>query len=153
MPTAEQNRTTSQDLWQALYQRRWDDVGKFFADDGLYQDVPTPDLGAVGPEQVARRLRIGHEPVERHEHHIERMVADDNCCITEHREDWYFHTGEVVKLPFTSIHVYNKACKISLWRDYWDLNTLMSKAPAWWLEHIMSASAEDDFGSKEPTAT
>ena len=63
MSKADQNRKTSEALWQALYERRWEQVGNFFASDGLYQDVPTPDMGAVGPAQVARRLRIGHEPV------------------------------------------------------------------------------------------
>ena len=149
MSKADDNRNTSTALWQALYERRWDDVGLYFAEDGLYQDVPTPDMGAVGPAQVARRLKIGHDPVERHEHHIFRMVADDSCCITEHREDWYFHTGEVVKLPFTSIHEFNEQGKISLWRDYWDLNTLMSNALAWWIEKIMEDAGEDEFGSKD----
>ncbi|MEM1110528.1 MAG: nuclear transport factor 2 family protein [Pseudomonadota bacterium] len=141
-------KENSQALWQALYERDWDKVGEFFAEDGLYQDVPTPDMGAIGPAAVARRLRIGHDPVERHEHTIFRMVAEGKCVITEHREDWFFHTGEVVKLPFTSIHEYNEAGKISLWRDYWDLSTLMNNAPAWWLEQIMAADG-DEFASKE----
>ena len=148
MSNTEQNRETSKALWQALYERDWDRVGSLFAVDGLYQDVPTPDMGATGPAAIARRLRIGHEPVERHEHHTERIVAEGNCVITEHREDWYFHTGEVVKLPFTSIHEYNDRGEITLWRDYRDLSTLMNNAPAWWLEHVMSADGEE-FGSKE----
>ena len=141
-------RASSQGLWDALYAREWERVGDFFAEDGLYQDVPAPDMGALGPAAVARRLRIGHEPVERHEHTIFRMVAEGNVVITEHREDWYFHTGEVVKLPFTSIHEYDDAGKIRLWRDYWDLGTLMNSAPAWWLEHIMAADG-GEFGSKD----
>lgn len=148
MSDTERFRTITQSLWQALYERDWDQVGSFFAEDGLYQDVPTPDMGAVGPAAVSRRLRIGHEPVERHEHHIERIIAQGNCVITEHREDWYFHTGEVVKLPFTSIHEYNAEGKITLWRDYWDLSTLMNSAPSWWIEQIMAASG-DEFGSKD----
>ena len=148
MPTTADFKQSTQSLWQALYERDWDRVGEFFADDGLYQDVPAPDMGAVGPAAVARRLRIGHEPVERHEHSVFRIIAEGNCVITEHREDWYFHTGEVVKLPFTSIHEYNSEGKISLWRDYWDLGTLMNNAPAWWLEQIMAADG-DEFGSKE----
>jgi limonene-1,2-epoxide hydrolase len=146
--STQQCKRTSEGLWQALYERNWDKVGDFFADDGLYQDVPAPDMGAVGPAAVARRLKIGHEPVERHEHQIFRMIAEGNCVITEHREDWYFHTGEVVKLPFTSIHEYNEEGKICLWRDYWDLGTLMNSAPAWWLEQIMAADGEE-FGSKD----
>lgn len=148
MTDTQHYRNTTEKLWQALYERDWEKVGALFAEDGLYQDVPTPDMGAVGPAAIARRLRIGHEPVERHEHHIERIVAEGNCVITEHREDWYFHTGEVVKLPFTSIHEYNKHGKITLWRDYWDLSTLMNNAPAWWMEQIMAAAGEE-FGSKD----
>ena len=148
MTDTQHYRKTTENLWQALYERDWERVGAFFAEDGLYQDVPTPDMGAVGPAAIARRLRIGHEPVDRHEHHIERIVAEGNCVITEHREDWYFHTGEVVKLPFTSVHEYNDDGKITLWRDYWDLSTLMNNAPAWWMEQIMAAVGEE-FGSKD----
>ena len=32
--------------------------------------------------------------------------------------------------------------KIRRWWDYWDLATLMNNAPAWWVEHIMTKSAE-----------
>ena len=148
MSDTESNRATTRTLWQALYDRNWEKVGSLFAEDGLYQDVPTPDMGAVGPDAITRRLRIGHEPVDRHEHHIHRIIAECNCVITEHQEDWYFHTGEVVKLPFTSIHEYNDEGKITLWRDYWDLSTLMNNAPAWWIEQIMAADGEE-FGSKE----
>jgi hypothetical protein len=37
-------------------------------------------------------------------------------------------------LAFVSIHVIRDG-KIALWRDDWNLNTLMSGAPAWWIEH------------------
>ena len=29
--------------------------------------------------------------------------------------------------------------KIKLWRDYSNMDTLLSNAPAWWLEHIAAA--------------
>ncbi len=141
----ERNRQTSKALWQLLYERNWDAMADLFAPDCLYQDVPTPDFGARGPDSVIRRLKIGHEPVERHEHHLERMVAEGDCVITEHLEDWYFHTGEVVKLPFTSIHEFDESGRITLWRDYWDLGTLLNNAPTWWLEQIMAANGEE-FG-------
>ena len=144
----EQYRETTNTFWQALYDRDWDKVGSLFAEDGLYQDVPAPDMGAVGPEAIAKRLRIGHEPVDKHEHHIFRVIAEGNCVVTEHREDWYFPTGEIVKLPFTSIHEYNDQGKIKLWRDYWDMGTLMNNVPSWWIEQIMAANTEE-FGSKD----
>jgi hypothetical protein len=33
--------------------------------------------------------------------------------------------------------------KIKVWRDYWNLDTLLSGAPKWWLEHILSFGPED----------
>ena len=126
-------------LWEAVYAHDYDGVGALMAPDGLYQDVPTPDYGAVGPEAVAARLRTGFEPVDKHVHHLHRMVCDGDVVITEHQEDWHFHTGEVVKLPFVSV-MEVKDGKIALWRDYWDLNTLMQNAPQWWLDHVAEQS-------------
>ena len=33
--------------------------------------------------------------------------------------------------------------KIALWRDYWDMNTLMSGAPQWWIERLAEYSEKD----------
>ena len=33
--------------------------------------------------------------------------------------------------------------RIKLWRDYWDLNTLLSGVPKWWLEHVGKFSERD----------
>jgi limonene-1,2-epoxide hydrolase len=96
----------------------------------------------VGPKAVAARLRIGLEPVESYVHHQHRMLSEGDTVVTEHTEDWHFHTGEVVSLPFVSIHVV-KDGRIVLWRDYWDLNTLMSGAPKWWIERLASFSEAD----------
>ena len=51
------------------------------------------------------------------------------------------HPVESDTLPFVSIQVITGG-KISLWRDYSNMDTLLSKAPKWWLEHIMQAWAE-----------
>ena len=55
--------------------------------------------------------------------------------MTEHVEHWQFPTGELVSLPFVSVHRLRDG-HVVLWRDYWDWNTLMDGAPAWWIEHI-----------------
>jgi hypothetical protein len=34
--------------------------------------------------------------------------------------------------------------RITLWRDYWDLNTLMSQAPQWWIERL-AGFGDSDF--------
>ncbi len=142
MAESDENRRLIERFWSDLYERDYDKVGSYFAEDGLYEDVPAPDSGAVGPKAVAARLRIGLEPVERYVHHQHRMVAEGDTVVTEHTEDWHFHSGEVVSLPFVSIHVV-KDGRIVLWRDYWDLNTLMSGAPKWWIERLATFSEAD----------
>ena len=62
--------------------------------------------------------------------------------MTEHTETWHFHTGEVVANPFVSVHVIADG-KIKIWRDHWDLQTLLGSAPQWWLDRIMSHSEAD----------
>jgi ketosteroid isomerase-like protein len=60
---------------------------------------------------------------------------------------------ESVALPFVSIHVIREG-KIALWRDYWDMNTLMDAAPQWWVEHILrEAAAQGLSGSSGATST
>jgi limonene-1,2-epoxide hydrolase len=136
------NRSTIHEFWKALYDHDWDAVAGFFAPDGHYEDVPTPDAGATGPENVIKRLKIGLEPIERHEHQVHRMLVDGDNVVTEHTEDWYWNTGETVSLPFVSLHVLENG-KIKLWRDYWDLQTLLGGAPQWWLERLAGFSADD----------
>ena len=144
MSHADANKTLVQEFWKTLYERDFDALASFIAPDGHYEDVPAPDGGAVGPENVVKRLKIGLEPIDRQEHHLHRMVAEGDTVITEHTEDWYWHTGEKVSLPFVSVHVIEDG-KIKVWRDYWDLGTLMGGAPQWWIERLAGYS-EADFG-------
>ena len=97
--------------------------------DSEYTDVPTPaDDIAVGPEQIVARLRLGIEPISAYEHELILMVADGDAVVTEHTETWHWKTGEVVTLPFVSVHVVRDGT-IDRWWDYWDLQTLLGAAP------------------------
>ena len=87
-----------------------------------------------------RKVRIGFERVPRHVHHLHRMVADDESVITEHTEDWHFDAERIVALPFVSVQVVRDG-RIALWRDYSNIDTLLSAAPGWWLEHVTAAWA------------
>jgi ketosteroid isomerase-like protein len=136
------NRKIVEQLWTDLYRRDFDAVGAHFADDGEYTDVPTPaDDVARGPEQIAARLRLGLEPLSGISHDIALIVAEGDTVVTEHVEHWEWPTGERASLPFVSIHQFRDG-QIVRWWDYWDLGTLMGSAPAWWVEHIMTKSAE-----------
>jgi limonene-1,2-epoxide hydrolase len=134
-------------FWETLYVRDWEGLAAFFAADAHYEDVPAPDPGADGPGNIVKRLRIGLEPIERQEHETHRVVAEAGRVVTEHTETWHFDADHVVALPFVSIHEIEDG-KIRFWRDYWDLGTLMSGAPPWWLERLARASAAD-FGAAE----
>jgi limonene-1,2-epoxide hydrolase len=136
------NREIVHQMWNCLYQKDWKGVASYIDEHGLYEDVPTPDAGAVGPENVVKRLRLGLDPVARFEHEIHRVVAEGDTVVVEHTETWHFETGEKVTNPFVTVHEVRKG-KITLWRDYWDLNTLMSQAPKWWIQRLAQFSDAD----------
>jgi limonene-1,2-epoxide hydrolase len=136
------NRAVVEAFWEALYARDWDRIGTFFTDDARYTDVPSPpDDIAVGPAQIVARLRLGIEPISSYDHHLELMVAEGDAVVTEHAETWRWHTGEEVTLPFVSVQQLRDG-KIVRWFDYWDMQTLMNAAPAWWVEHILQGYAQ-----------
>jgi ketosteroid isomerase-like protein len=135
-------RAQVEDFWATLYTRDFDGVGAFFADDGEYTDMPTPPEDvARGPAQIAARLKLGLGPLEDISHDIRSIVCEGDIAVTEHVEHWSWPTGERASLPFVSMMEF-RGDQIIRWWDYWDLGTLMNNAPAWWVEHIMAASAE-----------
>ena len=135
--SAESNKERVQAFWETLYERDWDAIGAFFGEDSEYTDVPSPDDDvARGRDLIVARLRLGLEPISGYDHHLRLMVAEDDTVVTEHTETWHWPTGEEVTLPFVSVHEFRDGVIVRWW-DYWDLQTLMNAAPAWWIEHIM----------------
>ena len=141
--SAAENKRVVESMWACLYRKDFDGVAAHIAPDGHYEDVPAPDPGATGPANVVKRLRIGLDPVERFEHDVHRVVAEGDCVVVEHTETWHFATGEKIVNHFVTVHTLRDG-KITLWRDYWDLNTLMSQAPKWWIERL-AKFGEADF--------
>jgi limonene-1,2-epoxide hydrolase len=139
---AAESKQVVEAMWGCLYEKDWEGLSALIAEDGLYQDVPTPDDGAIGPANIVKRLRIGLDPVVRFEHDIHRVVAEGDTVILEHTERWHFETGEMIENPFVTVHTVRDG-KITLWRDYWDLNHLMSQAPQWWIERIAKFSGAE----------
>jgi limonene-1,2-epoxide hydrolase len=138
----EENRQVVASMWQALYRKDFDAVAAHIAADGHYEDVPAPDAGATGPANVIKRLRVGLDPVVRFEHDIHRVVAEGSSVVVEHTETWHFETGESLKNDFVTVHEVVGG-KIALWRDYWDINTMMAQAPQWWIERIAKHDESD----------
>ncbi len=138
MAGIQDNLALIRDFWDDLYAHRFAKVGTYFAPDAEYDDIPMPAAKVVGPAAIVRKLEIGLGRVPQHVHHLHRMVADADTVITEHTEDWCFAPDDVVALPFCSVQVIEHG-KIKLWRDYSNMETLLSAAPQWWLDHVMAA--------------
>lgn len=137
------NKVLVESFWRVVYaERNYEKVGTFFHADGRYEDVPIPDAPGIGPKGISARLALGHEPVEAFDHEIQRMIAEGDTVMTEHTETWRFHTGEVIPLPFLSVHVVRDG-KFALWRDYSNMASVLENAPQWWLEHIAKGSPDD----------
>lgn len=131
----EENKQVVASMWEALYRKDFEGVAAYIAEKGHYEDVPAPDAGATGPDNVIKRLRVGLDPVVRFEHDIHRVVAEGSSVVVEHTETWHFETGESLTNNFVTMHEVEDG-KIALWRDYWDINTMMAQAPQWWIERI-----------------
>ena len=141
--SAAENKQLVERMWSCLYRKDFDGLADCIAEDGHYEDVPTPDDGATGPANIVKRLRMGLDPVVRFEHEVHRMVAEGDSVILEHTETWHFETGEKLTNDFVTVHVVRDG-KITLWRDYWDLGKMMAQAPKWWIERL-AKFGEADF--------
>ncbi|MCV7195124.1 limonene-1,2-epoxide hydrolase family protein [Mycobacterium angelicum] len=124
-------------MWQALSRRDWDAVKTFLSEDCLYVDMPVPAVSARGPENIVKRLKIGLAPLAGYENHDGTLLADGSDVMYEHSETWTFATGECGVLRFVTVHRVVDG-KIAVWKDYWDMNTLVSFAPPSHFENLAS---------------
>jgi limonene-1,2-epoxide hydrolase len=133
---ATEPRSVTAAFWDALYARDWARVRSFFGSESIYLDVPTgPAAADRGPVDIEKRLRLGLEGLAGYAHGPATVVAEGSIVITEHTEHWEWPTGETVTLPFVSVqHV--EGGTITLWKDYWDLGTLMGAAPPNWMDQL-----------------
>lgn len=133
-------RETAAAFWAALYDRDWPRIRSFFGAQSIYYDVPTgPSTAGVGPASIEARLRLGLEGLVGYEHQP-GVVAEgaDGVVVTEHTEVWTWETGETLALPFVSVQRIEDGT-ILLWKDYWDLQTLLGAAPVAWHERLDGA--------------
>src|SRR5690606_38877110 len=74
MSGAAVHRQIIERFWRDLYRRDFDALATYFAEDGEYTDVPTPDDDvARGPAQIIARLKLGLEPLSGIYHHLRHM--------------------------------------------------------------------------------
>lgn len=105
----------------------------FIGGEAVYRDAPVPDRDARGPEAVRAKLAFAIEGLKRFELRFSAVSASSGIVMSERIEDWHFPTGEVASLPVMCVHEIADG-KIAAWREYWDMQTLMSQMPQAWLE-------------------
>jgi len=132
------NKAVIERLWESLGRRDFDGVGALFSPTGQYIDVPLVggEEGAIGPAQVAARLRLGLGPLAKYILHPGPMLAGGDLVMTEHSEEWFWETGEHHLVRFCSVHEVRNGL-VERWWDYVDIGQLMAAAPAAWIEHVM----------------
>ena len=138
-PNTDPNAEIVLAMWRALAARDWDAVAAHIADDAIYLDVPYgAALAARGPADTVKRLKVGLEPLAQYTNHDGIIVSNGADVIYEHSETWHFATGEVVELPFVSVHRVVDG-KVTVWKDYWDSASLLNGAPTDWMQQLAAA--------------
>ena len=126
-------------LWQALSGRDWEAVKTFLSADCVYVDMPLgPTLGARGPDDIVKRLKVALEPLADYENHDGVLVSNGSDVMYEHSETWRWTSGETAVLQFVTVHRVDDG-KVSLWKDYWDMGGMTAQAPPTWLEDLGTA--------------
>ncbi len=138
----EANKQTVETMWKALSAMDWETLKSCLAEDVHYEDVPTEDPGARGPENVVKRLAIAFDHLIDHEHNLHHLVCEGDVVFLDHTEVWTFKTGEKASNRFATLHEM-KDGKVAKWSDYWDVSSFGAQFPHWFLEEMAKHAAGD----------
>ena len=109
----------------AAAKRDYDTALPLLAEDIEYQNMP---IAAVhGREAVKEQLEFLMATTEDGEWLVERELADGDLVMNE-RVDRFLIDGKWAELPVAGVFVVRDG-RIKLWRDYFDLQTIMSQLP------------------------
>jgi limonene-1,2-epoxide hydrolase len=75
-------------------------------------------------------------------------VSNGSDIMYEHSETWTFTSGEQGVLRFVTVHMVVDG-KITVWKDYWDMNTLVSFAPPEHFENLAKGDSSWIFDASE----
>jgi hypothetical protein len=82
-----------------------------------------------------KRLKIGLAKLADYENHDGVLLSNGPDVMYEHSETWTFQTGEQGVLRFVSVHKVVDG-KMTVWKDYWDFNSLVAFAPPSHFENL-----------------
>lgn len=104
-----------------------DGACELVTDDVVYDNVP---MGPVaGPDGIRSVLAPFSEGLEESEWVVHRQVAVGNVVMNE-RTDRFRKGDQWLELPVAGVFEVDDAGRITLWRDYFDLPTLMNQIAA-----------------------
>lgn len=141
--STEINKASVKKMWQALADMDWEVMKGCMHPDIHYQDIPTDDPGAHGPENTVKRLGMAFDHLAKQEQITHHMVAEGDVVFLDHTEKWTFKTGETAEHRFATMHEM-KDGKVYRWSDFWDVNKFVGQFPGWFIE-IMAKGSADDF--------
>lgn len=101
-----------------------DQLMAFFADDAVYHNMPVDPL--VGHEAIRGMIAMFTTGVERIEFRIQNVAAAGNVVLTERVDVFHQPGGKTITLPVMGTFEVVDG-KISVWRDYFDLNQYMAQ--------------------------
>ena len=99
-------------------------LGEFFADDALYHNIPIDPVR--GRAEIVETLRQFIDTDGEAEFEILTLAVDGNRVFTE-RVDRLAVQGKRVELPVAGVFEIDGDGKISAWRDYFDLASLIKQ--------------------------
>ena len=129
-------------LWRAVASRDWEAVKTVVSDDCIFMDMPLgPTMAARGPDNIVKRLKsdFENEYLASYANHDGVLLSNGVDVIYEHLEIFTSSDGETANNPIVSVNKVSDG-KVSLWKDYWDLNAIANTA---WFQS--SAAQAQDF--------
>ncbi len=113
-------------LWRALAKRDWEAVKAVVSDDCIFIDMSLgPTVAARGPDNIVKRLKsaLENENLANYANHDVLVLSNGVDVMYEHLETFTSSDGETASNPIVSVHKVSDG-KVSLWKDYWDLNAI-----------------------------
>lgn len=128
-------------------------VAAHCSDDCRYEDVPVGEAAtAIGPAEIIAKLSGGLGDLEALVTTLHEISETGDTVLVERTEVWHHPTGERASLPVMAVFKFREG-KIVLWRDYWDMQTLIGQQPPGWLERMVAANANSDTNADTNTNT
>ncbi len=99
---------------------------EWFTEDAIYENRCDKGPTVKGPDEIYAILDVYRGMCDRFEGKLLNIVEEGDVILLEREELTFLKNGESVNLPVMDSFLL-KDGKISVWREYWDLATLMDK--------------------------